>query len=182
VTCWPVGIISSKLQKNNMKKTMDLRDLLVTKLNALYDMENAIIKAVPKLTKAAVNEKLRQGLNEHLEETREHARRLERAHSILNEKPKKLAGDGIRGIIADGEWVVKNVRPEQALDAAIARAAQYVEHYEISGYTGAISWAEELGENEIASLLNQTLQEEVASDEKLNEMGEELQKELIPME
>jgi ferritin-like metal-binding protein YciE len=165
-----------------MKKVMDLRDLLITKLNALYDMEKALIKAVPKLAKAAVNENLRSGLNEHLEETREHARRLERAHSLLNEKPKKLAGDGIKGIIDDGEWVVKNIKPENARDAAIARAAQYVEHYEIAGYTGAVSWAEELGENEVASLLNQTLQEEIASDEKLNEVGESLQKELLPME
>jgi ferritin-like metal-binding protein YciE len=163
-----------------MKKTMDLRDLLIIKLNALYDTEKSIIKAVPKLAKAATNEKLRQGLNEHLEETREHARRLERAHSILNEKPKKLAVDAIEGLISDGDWVVKHVKPEPALDAAIARAAQSVEHYEIAGYTGAVSWAEELGENEIASLLNQTLQEEIASDEKLSEVAEELQKEILP--
>jgi ferritin-like metal-binding protein YciE len=160
-------------------KEMNLKDLLITKLQALYDIETTLVKAIPKMADAATNEELRSGLEEHLAETENHVSRLEEAFSILEEEPKKLKCEGIRGLIEDGNWVAENTEPEAARDAALARAAQYIEHYEMAGYMGAISWADELGLEEVSSLLNETLEEEVEGDAKLAEIGETLQKEIV---
>jgi ferritin-like metal-binding protein YciE len=151
-------------------KDMDLKSLLIQKLQALYDIENEIIKALPKLAKKAKHSELKQALEEHLEQTRGHAERLIKAFDILGEKPKKLKVEGIRGIIEDGDWVAKNI-PQPALDANLIAAAQYVEHYEMAGYGTAAEWAEELGEMEIKELMGQTLEEEKAADEKLNALA-----------
>jgi ferritin-like metal-binding protein YciE len=160
-------------------KYMNLKDLLVTKLCVLYDVEHALVKALPKMAKAATNSELKKGFNDHLTETKNHVTRLEKAFSILDVPPKKTKSEAIRGIIEDGEWVIKNVKPENALDANLARAAQYAEHYEIAGYFAAISWAKELGEDQVADLLEETLEEEKKGDKTLNEVGEKIQKEIL---
>ena len=158
---------------------MTLRDLLVQKVQALYDIETQIIKALPKMAKKAKNSELKSAFEEHLAETEEQASRLEQVFEILGEKPKKLKCEGIRGIIEDGAWVMQNVTGA-ALDANLIAAAQYVEHYETAGYGSAATWAELLGEDEIKDLLGQTLEEEKAADEKLTSIGESGVNEAVP--
>ncbi len=152
-------------------KNDTLHSLLINKVQALYDIENVIVKALPKMAKAATDEELKAGFEEHLQETEEHVTRLEQVFELLGEKIKKLSVEGIRGIVADGEWVIKNVQGDAVLDANLIAAAQYVEHYEITGYGSAKAWAEEMGHTEIAELLNATLEEEKGADEKLNDLA-----------
>jgi ferritin-like metal-binding protein YciE len=163
-----------------MKKMeeMDLNDLLVQKINALYDIENELVKALPKMAKAASNKDLKKGFTDHLAETKNHVRRLEQIHKLLGVRPKKLKAEGIRGLIKDGEWVMKNVKPKEAMDANLVRAAQYVEHYEMAGYMGAIDWASTLGELEVANLLTRTIEEEIAADQKLSKIGDMIDKKI----
>lgn len=155
----------------NKNNTMTLHDLLIQKMRALYDVENNLIKALPTMAKNASNEDLVAGFEEHLEQTKEHVARLEKAFKLLKEKPQKLKGEAIQGLIADAEWVIKNVGGSAALDANLIAAAQYVEHYEIAGYGSALAWAREMGHDEVADLLEETLEEEKAADEKLNELA-----------
>ncbi len=161
-----------------MKKS-NLKDLLIQKLNALYDIEQELVKAIPKMAKAAMNQDLKEALRNHLAETRTHVERLSQAYKLIGVKAKKLKVEAIRGMIRDGEWVIKHVKPSEALDSNLVRAAQYVEHYEMAGYMGAISWATTLGEKKIATLLESTLKEEQSSDHKLGELGRELDLKLI---
>ncbi len=160
-------------------KNLTLRELLIKKINALYDIECQLVKALPKMAKAATDQKLKETFRNHLAETRTHANRLEQVHKKLGVKPKKLKCDGIRGIIADGEWVVKNIHPNEARDANLARAAQYTEHYEMAGYLAAIAWASALDEYDIVSILNETLKEEQNADKTLDDVGVELDKKII---
>lgn len=155
-------------------KNLKLADLLVLKLNALYDIEKALAKALPKLAKAASDPELKKGFEDHFKETVGHAERLEKAYELIGLKPKKLKVEGIRGIIVDGEWVIKNVMPAAARDANLIRAAQYAEHYEMAGYRGAISWANTLGLTDVVALLQQNLKEEMGADEKLEMAGRKL--------
>ncbi len=161
------------------KQDMNLRTLLIQKVNALYDIESELVKALPKMAKAATTPELKKGFEEHLEETKNQVERLEEIHRILGEEPKKLKAEGIRGLVKDGEWVIKNVVPKEAMDANLARAAQYVEHYEMAGYMAAIDWAETLAETEIVDLLNDTLEEEIAADDKLAMVGGEIDQNLV---
>ncbi len=150
---------------------MTLHDLLLNKLSVLSDVENQLIKALPKMAKAATDLELSAGFEGHLKQTREHARRLEQAFAILKQKPKKLRSEAIRGLVEDGAWVIKNVTGDEALDANLIAAAQYVEHYAIAGYGSALEWATEMGHEEVADLLQATLDEEKDTDKKLNDLA-----------
>lgn len=141
------------------------------KLQALYDIENELVSALPKMAKKSMNEDLSGAFAEHLEETKEHAHRLEQAFSILDKKPKKLKCEGIRGIIDDAEWVLKNIDDPAARDANAIAAAQYAEHYEMAGYQSAVDWAKLLGFNDVAELLKQNFDEEEAASEKLSSLA-----------
>jgi ferritin-like metal-binding protein YciE len=154
---------------NNNKDS--LRDLLIQKMQALYDVENNLVKALPKMAEAATNEELVAAFEEHLEETQGHVTRLEKAFNILDEEPTKLEGEAIQGLIADAEWGIKNIGGDAALDANLIAGAQYVEHYEIAGYGSACAWARELGQDEVADLLEDTLAEERMADQKLNDIA-----------
>jgi ferritin-like metal-binding protein YciE len=167
---------NSKIKK---AKDMNLGDLLINKLCALYYVENAMVKSLPKLAKAATDADLKNGFVEHLDETRGQVDRLEEIFSLLDMKPKKLQSEAMDGLVADGEWIIKNVGPEETRDANLARAAQLVEHYEITAYSAAISWAEELGLGEISEILKETLAEEENADEKLETVGSKIQKEIV---
>ncbi len=160
-------------------KNLNLRDLLILKINALYDIEQELVKALPKFAKAASDQSLKEVFRNHLAETRTHVERLEQIHALLDEKPKKLKSEAIRGIAKDAQWIIKNVKPLPALDSALLRAGQYGEHYEMAGYMGALSWARTLGEEEVATLLETTLEEEQSSDEKLTELGSELDEKVL---
>jgi ferritin-like metal-binding protein YciE len=152
-----------------MPKITDTTKVFLTKIQALYDIEKQLEKALPKLAKAATNPDLKEGFMEHLEETKEHSVRLERIFKMLEEKPKKLKVEGIRGIVADGEWVAKEVDTTDPIhDAMLAAAARYAEHYEMAGYLSAIAEANSLGMTDAAVLLTATLNEEIAADEKLS--------------
>ncbi|MES2223580.1 MAG: DUF892 family protein [Patescibacteria group bacterium] len=155
-------------------KPKDLQALLITKLSVLLDIEQELIKALPKLAKAATDKDLKNGFTTHLEETKGHAKRLEQIFTLLGAKPERsMKSAGIRGIIEDGGWVIKNVKPKEALDANLIAAASYAEHYEMAGYMSALIWAEELGFSEVSELLEANLKEEVMADEKLVKLGTE---------
>ncbi len=150
-----------------MAKINTLQDSFLAKLQALYDIENEIIKALPKMVEAASDPELKDALSSHLEETKEQAHRLEQAFEMLEEKPKKLKAEGVRGIIEDGKWVMDADAPDALKDAMLASAARYVEHYEMAGYMSAIEEASLLGYDDIAELLSDSLSEENAADDKL---------------
>ncbi len=154
------------------KKEINLRDLFIMKLQSLYDIEHVIIKALPKMAKNVTSSELRLGLENHLTETEEQARRIERIFEDLGEKVKKMSVDGIRGIVSDGEWLIKNIEPGPALDATILASAQHVEHYEMAGYGTAREWAKLLGYREAEDLLNLTYEEEKNADATLSDLAE----------
>jgi ferritin-like metal-binding protein YciE len=157
--------------ENFMKTPKKLSDLFIIKLNTLYDIEHVLVKALPTIAKATTNKELRDGLVIHAEETKEQIRRLEGIYKMIGVKTSKLKSEGIRGIVEDCTWVINAIPLKDARDAHLVRALQYAEHYEIAGYIGAIAWAHTLGEIDIAAMLNETLQEEKAADEKLASIG-----------
>jgi ferritin-like metal-binding protein YciE len=151
-----------------------LRDLYVEQLRDLYDGENQIIKALPKMIESTESEELRSALEEHLEITRQQAQRLETIFEGLGEDAKGEKCKGMEGIIKEGSEVVKEDMSDTVKDAAIIAAAQRVEHYEISGYGTVRTYADLLGEEQAVELLQQTLDEEKEADEKLSQLAEEI--------
>jgi ferritin-like metal-binding protein YciE len=144
-----------------------LKKLLIEELRDLYDAEKRLVKALPKMAKAAQNEDLQTGLTEHLEETKEHVARLERAFKQLGEKAQAKACPAMKGLIEEGSEALEDKDASAVRDAQIIGSAQRIEHYEIAAYGTARSLAETLGEEDVAELLQLTLDEEGAADEKL---------------
>lgn len=150
-----------------------LHELLILKLRVLRDVEGQLIKALPKMAKAATDPKLQAAFTEHLKETEGHEARIDEALELAGDTGKKKdKSEAIRGLIEDAEWVIKNVKNPAARDASLIAAAQYVEHYEIAGYGSAEAWARHMGHDEIADLLEKTLDEESAADKKLSALAE----------
>jgi ferritin-like metal-binding protein YciE len=150
-----------------------LNDLFVEQLRDLYDAENQLIKALPKMAEGANSDELRQGFEEHLEQTKGHAQRIEQIFEQLGEKAKGKKCKAMEGLIKEGnETLEEDISDENVQDAAIIAAAQRVEHYEIAGYGTARTFANLLGEDEAASLLEQTLEEEKETDAKLTQLAE----------
>lgn len=145
-----------------------LRETFLQELADIYDAEKQLVKALPKMAKAAQNDQLREGIEEHLEQTEEHIQRLEQVFEQFGEKAKARKCHGIAGLLEEGQERIR----EKAGDAALISAAQKVEHYEIAAYGSLKSWAELLKENDAADLLDETLEEEKNTDEKLTEMAE----------
>lgn len=159
--------------KKSNKKYETLHDLLILKLQALNYTENELIKALPKMAKSATDSDLKQAFASHLEETRTQAERLAQALRMLGNTGKGTEQSAaIDGLIEDAEWCIKNISDGTTRDAALIAAAQYVEHYEIAGYGSAIAWAEEMEHDEVAELLQETLDEESAANEKLTTLAE----------
>ena len=152
-----------------------LKELYVDELKDLYSAENQLVKALPKMAKAATSDKLRQGFEEHLEQTKGHVQRLEQIFESLGE-PKGKKCKGMEGLIVEGSEMTEEDFDDPVLDAGLIGAAKRVEHYEIAAYGTARSFAEELGESEHVSLLEATLSEEEATDEKLTELSQEINK------
>jgi len=144
-----------------------LKKLLIEELQDLYDAEKRLVKALPKMAKAVQDEDLKAGLNEHLEETKEHVTRLERAFKLLDETAKGKTCPAMKGLIEEGEEALSEKDASAVRDAQIIGSAQRIEHYEMAAYGTARSLAEALGENDVAELLQSTLDEEGAADEKL---------------
>ena len=148
----------------------NLKDLLEDELKDLYHAEGQILKALPKLAKAAEDEDLRQAFEDHLEETRGQKERLEQIFDMLGMPAKGKPCEGMKGIIEEGDELMDEIEGA-ATDAALIAAAQKVEHYEIASYGCVRTWAMALGEEEVANLLQQTLDEEKAADVKLTEIA-----------
>jgi ferritin-like metal-binding protein YciE len=151
-------------------KTLD--ELFDHGLRDIYYAENQILKALPKLIEAATNPQLKKGLKDHLTETEEHVARLEQIFQMREEKPKGTKCPGINGLLTEGDELTGNVGDKRVRDAAVIASALAVEHYEITRYGSLIAWAREMGRNDFAEILEETLGEEKAADEKLTGIAE----------
>lgn len=160
-----------------MPALKSLRDLLVDELRDLHNAENQLIKALPKMAKAASHEELKEGFEMHLEQTREHVDRLERCFKILGEKAKGKTCQAMQGLVEEGKEAIEEDAPEAIRDAKLIGAAQRVEHYEIAAYGTARAFAQTLGETKIADLLQETLDEEGETDKKLTAIAETINEE-----
>ena len=149
-----------------------LDDLFVHQLRDIYYAEKQIVKALPKMIDKASDSDLKTGLRDHLDETRNHVARVEQVFEMHGAKAKAVDCPAIDGIIKEANEVIGDVDDKDVLDAAIIAAAQAVEHYEIARYGTLIAWAKELGRDDCASVLAETLEEEKAADEKLTEVAE----------
>lgn len=150
----------------------NMDQLFLHGLQDIYYAEKKIVSALPKMIEKASSDELRNGFETHLEETRGHVDRLERVFELCEEKPKTVQCPAIDGIIEEAEEVSGEIDDKSVMDAALASAAQSVEHYEISRYGSLVAWAKALGKDECAQLLHETLEEEKATDEKLTKLAE----------
>jgi ferritin-like metal-binding protein YciE len=151
-----------------------LRELYLDELRDLYSAENQLVKALPKMAKAVNSDELRDGFEEHLEQTKGHVERLEQIFEVMDESPKGKKCAGMEGLIKEGSEVMEEDFEGAVLDAALIGAAQRVEHYEIAGYGTVIAFAEQLGESEHVSLLKESLEEEKETNEKLTSLSEDI--------
>jgi ferritin-like metal-binding protein YciE len=151
-----------------------LLGLYLDELRDIYSAEKQLTKALPKMAKAASSEELRNGFNEHLEQTRGHVDRLEIIFAELEERSSGKKCVGMEGLIKEGSEVMEEDFEGDVMDAALIAAAQRVEHYEIAAYGTVRNYAELLGHTEQAALLQQTLEEEKQTDEKLTELSQEI--------
>jgi ferritin-like metal-binding protein YciE len=151
----------------------NLRDLFHDTLKDIYFVEKKLVKTLPKMAKAAQSEMLKAAFEEHAQETEGHVERLEKVFAELDERPRGKTCEAIIGIIEEGQEVIKEYKGSSALDAGLVAAAQAVEHYEISRYGSLRNWAEELGLSQSARLLEKTLEEEKATDEKLTSIADD---------
>lgn len=155
-----------------MAKKMDTLDELYTDLlKDLYSAEKQIAKALPKMAKAAQSPDLQRAFNEHLKQTERQAERIEKIFSDLDGSPRGKKCVGMEGLIKEGDEAMKSAE-KGAVDAALIAAAQKVEHYEISSYGTARTWAQRMGHDRAARMLQETLEEESRTNEKLTQIAE----------
>jgi ferritin-like metal-binding protein YciE len=148
-----------------------LDDLYLEELKDLYSAENQILKALPKMIKAATNPDLQRAFADHLEQTKGHVARLVKICEDLGASPKGKKCNGMEGILEEGADLMAEEADPNVLDAGLAAAAQHVEHYEIAGYGSVRTWAEQLGHDKHVQLLQQTLDEEKQADELLTQLA-----------
>lgn len=151
-----------------------LKELYVDELKDIYNAENQLVKALPKMAKAATSDDLRTGFEEHLEQTRGHVQRLEQIFKALDEKPTGKKCKGMEGLVAEGQEMMDEDFEDDVMDAALISAAQRVEHYEIAAYGTVRTYAELLGEDQAVTLLEQTLEEEKETDQKLSDLASDI--------
>lgn len=150
----------------------NLEDLLVQQLQDLYSAETQLISALPKMANAASSSRLKTGFEAHLQDTLQHKERLERVFKALGVKPGSEKCEAMAGLISEGQEVINTLGDPDVKDAALIAAAQRVEHYEIAGYGCARTFARRLGKDDTARLLQETLREEVQTDQLLTEIAE----------
>jgi ferritin-like metal-binding protein YciE len=148
-----------------------LKDLYVEELKDLYSAEKQLVKALPKMAKAAKDKELQQAFRNHLKETEQHVTRLEQICQALGVSPRGKKCVGMEGLIEEGNEMITEANPE-ALDAGLISKAQHVEHYEMAGYGVVRTYARQLGYDDQAQLLQQTLEEEGKADHLLTELAE----------
>jgi ferritin-like metal-binding protein YciE len=152
-------------------KLESLHSLYLSELSDLYSAEKQIVKALPKMIQKTASPELRQALEDHLEQTNGHIQRLEQVFEMQAESPKRQKCKGMEGILAEGDELVGRDATPAVRDAAIISAAQRVEHYEMAAYGTVRTYAEQLGLGRAAALLQETLEEERAADEKLTSIA-----------
>ena len=148
-----------------------LHELFLDELADMFDAEQQLVKALPKLAKAAHNEELREAFESHLRETENHVNRLEQVFELLGETPKRKKCEGMKGMIDESKEILSEHKDSEETDAALICAAQKAEHYEIASYGCLCTWAEQMGHDEALDLLKENLAEEKAADEKLTEIA-----------
>lgn len=151
------------------EKTLD--DLFLDTLKDIYYAEKQIVKTLPKMAKAAEASALKAGFEKHLDETEVHVERLEQIFELIGKPARGKTCDAILGIIEEGKSIMDEYKGTAALDAGLVAAAQAVEHYEIARYGTLKTWASQLGLKDAVALLDATLQEEIATDQKLSQLG-----------
>jgi ferritin-like metal-binding protein YciE len=155
-------------------KIETMEDLFLEQVEDLYDAERRLVKALPKMAEAATSQALRQAFESHLLETEGHVSRLESVFRTLGQDPKTHTCDAMKGLISEGEDLIGDIDQSSLRDAGLIAAANRVEHYEIAAYGSARTFAQTLGLDEAASLLQQTLQEEKRADQKLTQLAESM--------
>ena len=151
-----------------------LKTLYINELRDLYNAESQLVKALPKMAKAASSEELQDAFEKHLEQTKTHVERLEEVFEEIGEKPKGKTCQAMKGLIEEGSEVLKQDGEESVIDAGIIVAAQKVEHYEIASYGSVRTFAQLLGKDRSADLLQTTLDEESETNELLNKLAEDI--------
>ncbi|MEI9422783.1 ferritin-like domain-containing protein [Mesorhizobium sp. Cs1299R1N1] len=149
-----------------------LEALFLDGLKDIYYAEKKILKALPKMAKGAESEDVSAAFEKHLQETEDQVDRLEQIFELLDKPARGKTCPAIDGIIEEGSEVLQEYKGDPALDAGLVGAAQAVEHYEIARYGTLIAWAEQLGKSDVVKLLNETLEEETATDKALSSLGE----------
>lgn len=155
-------------------KESALKELYIKELRDTYDAEKQITKALPEMAKAASSSQLRQAFEEHLQQTKNHVERLEQIFKALGESPKGESCDGMEGLIEEGSSLMDEDMDPEAVDAGLIAAAQRVEHYEMAAYGTVRTYAKILGDTKATSLLQETLDEEKAADQRLTGLAENI--------
>jgi ferritin-like metal-binding protein YciE len=155
-----------------MAQEKTLHDMFVMEIRDIYDGERQITKALSKMIKKASSTELRGALEHHLEQTQGHIQRLEQVFAELDETARGKHCDGIAGLLEEGKAVMEEDLDDVTMDACLIGAGQRVEHYEMAAYGTLLAWAQAMGHDEVAGLLEQTLDEEKAADEKLSSIAE----------
>lgn len=155
-----------------MPQETGLKKIFIDELRDIYHAEKQLVKALPKMAKAASSPELRSALEQHLDETEEHVNRLEQAFDLLEQPAKAKPCAGMAGIVEEGSDVIREEEKGPTLDAAIIAGGQRAEHYEMAAYGTLVAWAQAMGHTKAAKLLQQTLNEEKAADEKLSGLAE----------
>ena len=159
-------------REKHMAEAGTLHDAFVDELHDTYDAERQLARALPKLARAASSPGLRAAFEAHLEETRGHVERLEEVFASIEERARGKHCEGIAGIIDEGKSILEEDLDPATMDACLIGAGQRVEHYEMAAYGTLVAWARAMGHKEAAKLLQQTLEEEKAADEKLSLLAE----------
>jgi ferritin-like metal-binding protein YciE len=163
-----------KGKKRGIMNLDTLKELYANELRDLYNAEGQLVKALPKMAKAASSDELKEAFEKHLEQTKTHIERLEEVFEELGEKAKGKTCQAMKGLIEEGSEFLKADGEDSVLDAAIIVAAQKVEHYEIAGYGSVRTFAQLLGQDKSAELLQETLDEESETNELLNKLAEDI--------
>jgi ferritin-like metal-binding protein YciE len=155
-----------------MKRENHLQELLIEELRDVYSAEQQLLKALPRMAKAAQSERLKEVFERHLEETEQQVERLERAFEVLGETPKAKKCKAMEGLIEEGKEMMEAHKESAMADAALIAVAQKIEHYEIATYGTICTWCDLMGLDEASDLLKETLDEEKTADETLTEVAE----------
>lgn len=167
--------IASSRQKPGVEPSMEnnpLHEAFLEELADIYNAEQQLLKALPRMAKAAESDDLREAFEMHLEETQTHADRLNEAVEKLGETLKRKKCKAMEGLLAEGKEMMEEHKGEPTIDAVLIAAAQKVEHYEIASYGTVCAWAELMGHDEVVELLSETLDEEKEADKKLTKIAE----------